>query len=229
VPPVSWSDDEDPFERPSEWFRHVDDGGGEDHERPRLPDVLAAAAMLTILVVVLVSVLQAVILHERSDDLPDDEFERTALLFGASVLQRRSTGQALILAADDADEDVQEIMRMLSNAPDVPIGSSLAIRPAPCTGPDEAAEQCYEATLIHDGTEIPPGMYFGLARVDGEPRIVFARSTLQSAHLRSSRILPHPVSQDSRAIGISALNRPWPEALATKRRPPHTAGCSTFN
>jgi hypothetical protein len=143
--------------------------------------LLVPVATLMILVLVLVSAIQAAILHERRNDLPDSEFERTAVLFGTSLLLRRSFGQALIFAADGAERDVREIMLVLSNSPAPPVGAGLAVRPAPCVGIDLDVERCFEAVLVHQSAEVPPGIYFGLARVDDEPRVVFVRSTFQTA------------------------------------------------
>ena len=111
---MSWSGSEDQFEKPPEWFTNVDELEPAESERQRWRSLLVPVATLMILVLVLVSAIQAAILHERRNDLPDSEFERTAVLFGTSLLLRRSFGQALIFAADGAERDVREIMLVLS-------------------------------------------------------------------------------------------------------------------
>lgn len=165
------------------WFTNHDEEVVVEQEDPLSlrQRVVIAAAVLVIVVLLLIPILQAILLERRQNDLPDEQFQRTALQFTSAVFFARSAGQAMIFADRDARADVENVVQYFRDLPPNSARARVQVGVTPCPREWQSASVCFRGTLFDPSTSRVPPIAFGLADGDDGPEVVYVQIDLVTA------------------------------------------------
>lgn len=174
---MSYNDD-DPFNTD---VVEDDEGEEDDQIRSVWPRWLQPVILIVVLIVVVamtaVPVLRALTLIDTPES-DETRFERrarqnTAVIFAASVLERRSTSLAMRVTADELRDPVDAIIGGLQRRDSADLeDASASLVGISCAGFDDQPDDCFRASLAKP--DLPPVeiIEFGVSIVEGRAIVV---------------------------------------------------------
>lgn len=166
---IDTHDDRESF--PPPWFRNEDDPEPVVEGSNFWRSVIGIGAFVVVLLLLLIPVLQAEVLQQRRDALPDEEMERTALLFASAMLFGRSEGQAMLFSEDRADGDVRDTLGRVLDTPLPSRRARLQVISAPCSR--EQADACFQGRIFDPSAPNGPPIRFGIDDTDDGPKVIW--------------------------------------------------------
>lgn len=158
----------------------------DDQVRSVWPRWLQPVILIIVLIIVVamtaVPVLRALTLID-SPESNEERFEQrarqnTALIFAASVLERRSTSLAMRVTAEELRDPVDAIVGGLQRRDSADLEDTEAsLVGISCAGFEEQADECYQASLARPGLPPVETIQFGVSIVEGRAIVVSVNRT----------------------------------------------------